>query len=64
MKVVVDEDLCTGCGLCEETCPDVFELGEDEIAHSKVDIVPEDQEELAREAADGCPVDAISVKED
>jgi len=63
MKVIVDEDLCTGCGLCEETCPEVFELGDDELAHVKVDPVPADTEEQARQAAEGCPVDAIAVEE-
>ena len=24
MKVWIDQDLCTGDGLCEEICPDVF----------------------------------------
>ena len=26
MKVWVDQDLCTGDGLCEELCPHVFSL--------------------------------------
>ena len=26
MKVWIDQDLCTGDGLCEEICPDVFTL--------------------------------------
>lgn len=29
MKAVVDKDLCTGCGLCEDTCPEVFEMKDD-----------------------------------
>ena len=28
MKAKVDPELCTGCGACEETCPEVFELPE------------------------------------
>ena len=24
MKVWIDQDLCTGDGLCEEVCPDIF----------------------------------------
>jgi ferredoxin len=60
MKVSVDADLCTGCGLCEEMCPDVFEV--DDIAKVKVNPVPEAAESSCREAADGCPVDAISVE--
>jgi len=62
MKAVVDEDLCTGCGLCEETCPDVFVLG-DETATVKVDVVPEEAEASCREAAEGCPVEAITLSE-
>ncbi|MGQ9609011.1 MAG: ferredoxin [bacterium] len=62
MKVKVDRDLCTGCELCVDTCPDLFEIYED-LARAKVNVVPEDQEDCAREAADGCPVEAISIEE-
>ena len=41
MKAVVDKDLCTGCGLCEDTCPEVFEM-KDDIATAKVNKVPDD----------------------
>jgi ferredoxin len=62
MRVEVDEDLCTGCGACEEICPEVFEL-EDDLAQVIVDEVPEDSEDAAQEAADSCPVEAIIVEE-
>ncbi len=63
MKVYVDKDECTGCGLCVDECPDVFEMDEDEdVAKVKVDEVPEDLEDSARDAADGCPVEAIKVE--
>ena len=29
MKVSVNADECTGCGLCANTVPDVFEMAED-----------------------------------
>ena len=29
MRVWIDQDLCTGDGLCEEICPDVF-VGKDD----------------------------------
>ncbi len=63
MKARVDEELCTGCGLCEETCPEVFEMGEDSIAKVKVDVVPAEAEETCREAAEQCPVEAIQIEE-
>lgn len=64
MKVMVDKDTCTGCGLCVDECPDVFEMDEDEdVAVVKVTEVPADLEDSAKDAADGCPVEAISVEE-
>jgi ferredoxin len=59
MKVTV-EDTCTACGLCIDACPEVFEMGDD-IAEVKVDTVPPELEESARQAADECPVEAIKV---
>ena len=60
MKVKI-EDSCTACGLCSDTCPDVFELG-DEIAEVKVDEVPAEFEEAVQQAADECPVEAIIIE--
>lgn len=61
MKATVDADLCTGCGLCESTCPEVFEV-QDDIAVVIVDTVPKDAEESCKEAAEDCPVEAISCE--
>lgn len=61
MKVTVDRDACIGCGLCAGICPEVFEMDEENIA--KVIAQPnEGTEASAREAADSCPVSAISVE--
>ena len=62
MKVKVDESLCTGCGLCVDTCPEVFEMG-DSVAAVKMETVGKDVEAKAREAAEGCPVEAIDIEE-
>ena len=60
MKVGID-DSCTACGLCSESCPEVFELG-DEMAKVIVDEVPPDQEDCVEQAAEECPVEAIIVE--
>ena len=62
MKAIVDEETCTGCGLCEQICPEVFELVDD-VAKVKIDPVPAGQEDSCREAADACPVEAITVED-
>ena len=62
MKASVDPDVCTGCGLCVDTCPAVFEM-DDAIAKVLVESVPEDTLDSCREAIDNCPVEAIIIKE-
>ncbi|OYD14173.1 ferredoxin [candidate division WOR-3 bacterium JGI_Cruoil_03_51_56] len=62
MKVSVNKDLCTGCELCVNTCPDLFEIDGD-TAKAKVEVVPEGAEECARQAAEDCPGGAITVQE-
>jgi ferredoxin len=55
------EDTCTACGLCVDTCPEVFDMG-DEMATVIVDEVPPEHEEAVQQAADECPVEAIIVE--
>ena len=60
MKVKI-EDTCTACGLCVETCPEVFEMGSD-IAQVVDEDVPAEFEDAVQQAADECPVEAIIVE--
>ena len=63
MKASVSDE-CIACGLCVEVCPTVFELGEDdEIAKVIADPIPPEAEDAAREAAESCPTDAITLEE-
>ena len=61
MKVRIDDDLCTACGLCVDSVPDVFTMGDDtaEVANSEV---PSNLEKDVQDAADDCPVEAIIVE--
>jgi ferredoxin len=54
------EDTCTACGLCVDTCPEVFEMGDD-MAQVMVEEVPAEHEDAVQQAADECPVEAIIV---
>ena len=59
-KVTVDTELCTGCGLCENSCPEVFKVKDDNIAH----VVSEScSEHDLKEVATNCPVEAIKVED-
>ena len=59
MKLVVDKDICIGCGACQAIAPDVFEIDDDGLATSiDVEIADEVRDD-AIDAKEGCPVDAI-----
>ena len=61
MTVKIDEELCTACGLCTDDVPDVFKMGDD-VAEVIQEDVPESLEDAVKDAADGCPSEAISVE--
>ena len=61
MKVVVSKETCIGCGLCESSCPDVFEM-QDNVAVPKTNEVLEKQQECAEKMVKECPVNAIEIK--
>ncbi|MEM0449640.1 MAG: ferredoxin [Methanomassiliicoccales archaeon] len=71
VKVSINQDECTGCGLCyNDECPDIFEEGEGGNSQLKapfrkgsnyVGEIPDDKKGCAQNAADACPVSAISL---
>jgi ferredoxin len=62
MKARLDRTGCISCGLCTETCPEVFRMADDGVAEVYREDVPEEAEAAAREAQDGCPVSVITVE--
>lgn len=56
----VDQDLCIGCGLCEEICPEVFVMNDDGLAEVIEGSSCADAG-CCEEAADSCPTDAITL---
>ena len=57
-KVTVDVSTCVGCSLCEQSCPEVFEVQGDGIAHVKAQTCSSHN---LQEVAEQCPVAAIKV---
>ncbi len=76
MKVWIDQDLCTGDGLCEEIAPAVFTLLDDGLAYVKQDgtpqnnpggaagmaDVPAELEDAVVEASEECPGECIFIE--
>ena len=61
MRFHVNED-CIGCGLCADTCPEVFTMDGDAAA-AKTGDVPEELLKSALSAKDDCPAGAIESEE-
>lgn len=63
MKVRVDQAICTGCNLCADLSPHLFEMDDAGLAKERSDQVAPGQEGECRDTADTCPVSAIIVSE-
>jgi ferredoxin len=63
MKIIVDENRCTGLGICESIAPEFFEVGDDGalvLLRSQFDQADRtDMEEAVR----SCPTLALSIAE-
>ena len=65
MKVRVDQERCQGHTLCAMIAPEMFQLSDIDGSSSAItEVVPADQEDLVREAAQSCPEQAILIEED
>jgi ferredoxin len=61
MKVRIDPDLCTACGLCTDGVPQVFKMGKD-TAEVINPAVPPTLEKAVKDAATDCPAEAIILE--
>ena len=61
IKKVWIEEGCTSYGLCEDTCPDVFEMPDEAIVKADADL--EANEDCIRESAEECPAEVIKFEE-
>ncbi len=58
-KVWIEEG-CTACGLCEDSCPEVFEVQDIAVIKDGVDFST--YEDQIQEAAESCPVEVIKYE--
>lgn len=61
MNVTVDADRCRGHAVCCTLCPEVFTLTDDGYTVAQAPEVPAALEEAVRDAARGCPENAITA---
>ena len=68
-RVEVDKATCIGCGACEATCPENFEVKEETSGEFKGEIKAIAKNKIVKdignnkEAEEVCPVDCIKVEE-
>lgn len=53
---------CTGCASCEAICPEVFRMNSFGLAEAYINPVPQGTERLTKDAANSCPVAAITLE--
>lgn len=63
MRVSIDEMLCEGHALCQGVAPDIFQVGDDDMARVLIPEPSEDRHDDVRKAAMSCPKQAIVVSE-
>ncbi len=76
IKVIFNREECTGAGVCVSMCPEYFSMGDDnkavlkdskensETGNQELEIeVDEEKLSCLKEAAAGCPVQVIEIKE-
>ena len=63
MKPKINPDECIGDGICEEICPEVFELRDDGLAYV-IEEEPDDSLfDKVEEAVEECPTSAITIED-
>ena len=62
MKISIDTTVCTGHGVCEGIRADIFEVGDDGMAHLLVTEFTENDRDDLEFAVDQCPTQALRLE--
>lgn len=63
MRVKIDQDECSGDGICSEICPEVFELRDDGLSYVIAEEPDASLGDKVGQAVNECPSCAITVEE-
>ena len=63
MNAEVNRDTCIGCGICASTSPEVYTMDDESKSVALDGEIKEELQQAARDGADACPVNAISIDE-
>lgn len=63
LAIEVDEIACEANGVCTEILPRVLELDDEDVLHVRLNVVPSELEQRAREAVARCPRQALRLVE-
>ena len=61
LRIEVDQAICQGSGICAGVAPGHFAVGEDYRSRPVLEVV--DADDAVYDAADCCPLEAITVTE-
>ena len=64
-KLIVDDNICIGCGFCCASKSEVFDMNGEDRAYVKKENISEMNDEEKEEIMDiveGCPVGAIKIE--
>lgn len=68
IKRIWIEDGCISCNLCEDLCPEIFEVPAGGSCGTTADhatfLGDDERDEVIQEAVDCCPVEVIQIERD
>lgn len=64
-KVIVDKNVCIGCGFCAANLDNVFKMDDDDLAttvNDDMNSMSEETKDEVKDIVEGCPVGAIKIE--
>lgn len=69
VKIILEREICIGCGACEAVCPKYWQMADDAKTillgskkEDKYEVLELEEVFCNQDAADSCPVQCITIK--